>query len=396
MLGPPDAICLSNSLKQHWDVIVIGLGGVGSAAALHLASRGLRVLGIDQFAPAHDLGSSHGQTRVIRQAYFEHPDYVPLLKRAYELWDELERDARQQLFFRTGLLEVGPPDGVVIPGVLESAQRHGLEIETMRFDEARHRWPSLQSGDPTWHAIVESNAGYLLVEDCVSANLRLAVERGATLMHHTAVVDWQRDGKRLVVNTSATEKSGEHAEYFADRLLVAAGPWQAKMLKPYGVNLKLLRKYQYWFDIADHDLDQANGFPCFFFEVPQGYYYGFPNIDSSGVKVARHSGGRLVNDAATPKSDVDEEDLSLVRDFTENHISGITSALKRQAGCFYTVTPDEHFIVDRIPDAPSVTVVAGLSGHGFKFTSALGELAADLVVNQSAKAPEIFRLGRLV
>ena len=171
---------------NHWDVIVLGLGGVGSSAAYHLAAAGLKVLGIDQFAPVHDQGSSHGHTRVIRQAYFEHPAYVPLLRRAYELWDQVEQQTNRELFHRTGLVEIGPSDGIVIPGVKNSAATHGLQIETMSMTELPKRWPAIQ-GDRSWEVVIESNAGYLRVEDCVAAHLELASRHGAVLRHGETV-----------------------------------------------------------------------------------------------------------------------------------------------------------------------------------------------------------------
>ena len=188
-----------------WDVIVIGLGGVGSSAAYHLAKAGHRVLGIDQYPPAHDRGSSHGRTRIIRQAYFEHPAYVPLLQRSYQLWDELEQQAGEKLFYRTGLVELGPLNGIVIPGVLRSAAEHNLEIEQLSVAELSRCWPGI-SGQEDWQVVIERNAGFLGVEECVRSHLQTAHELGAGCLHGVKVERWEVDGSGVNVITSKSTR----------------------------------------------------------------------------------------------------------------------------------------------------------------------------------------------
>ncbi|NND96529.1 MAG: N-methyl-L-tryptophan oxidase [Pirellulaceae bacterium] len=376
-------------MTGHWDVIVIGLGGVGSSAAFHLAKTGRKVLGIDQFAPVHDRGSSHGRTRVIRQAYFEHPDYVPLLRRAYRLWKELEQESGQRLYQRTGIVEIGPADGVVVPGVLQSARDHDLNVQQLQMSEVTSRWPVLR-GDHDWTAVIESDAGFLRVESCVDAHLSLARASGCVCLHNQSVRKWQVDGSHISVTT-------DDGTQYCRHLVVASGAWSGPLLGRYGVPLTVLRKYQYWFATDDARFDLASEFPCFFFETPQGYFYGFPRLDNSGVKVSRHSGGRVLSDATIPVRDVDEPDAQLVCEFNKQYTLGLESPPRDRSGCFYTVTPDEHFIVDQLPDTPAVNVVAGLSGHGFKFTSVLGEMVAQMVHDQSnACVPELFRLARFL
>ena len=378
-------------MSNNWDVIILGLGGAGSAAAYHCGLMGLRVLGIDQFEPAHNQGSSHGHTRVIRQAYFEHADYIPLLGRAYELWDQLENESDEKLFHRSGLVQVGPADGLVIPRVIHSATEHDLEIEQLSMRELNERWPGLRGADD-WLAVVETNAGFLRVESCVAAHLRLAQANGVVCRHHVRVASWRVDGSGIEVQT---ENSVERCQ----KLLIAAGAWSGNLLRQYGVPLQVLRKYQYWFDPKSDRCDAQNGFPCFFFETPAGYYYGVPNVVeggvASGVKVARHSGGLPLSNASPPEIDIDEEDLSLVQSFHSAHLPDLSQSSKNTAGCYYTVTPDEHFLIDQLPDNPAVTVVAGLSGHGFKFTCVLGEIAATLVGGKARPAGlELFQMSR--
>ena len=355
-----------------WDAIVIGLGGVGSAAAYHLAHNGQHVLGIDQYPAVHALGSSHGQTRIIRQAYFEHSAYVPLLRRAYALWDELGERAGAQFLYRTGLVEFGPADGVVIPGVLRSARDHNLEVELLSVEEVNRRWPQM-SAPPHLQAVIEREAGYLKVEECVAAQLKLAKQAGATLLHETPVIDWQADGAGVKVTTHS-------GIYRAARLILAAGPWTAQLFTDMRIPLQVTRKYQYWYQPQSTGFLQEDGFPCFFHETPAGYFYGFPAIDAEGVKVARHSGGVPIHQP-TEVHPTDAADRQQVERYTAEYLPLLGNQLHRQVGCYYTLTPDEHFIVDLHPGHSQVVIVAGLSGHGFKFTSVLGEIACQLALN---------------
>lgn len=360
-----------------WDVIVIGLGGVGSAAAHHLVVAGHRVLGLDQYPLAHDRGSSHGKTRIIRQAYFEHPAYVPLLRRAYQLWTEIEQQVGAQLFYQTGLVEIGPEDGVVIPGVLRSAAEHGLPIERLPIAEVTRRWPGL-TGDESWQAVLEQNAGFLRVEDCVRAHQRMACEEGATCVHGVKVESWKADGSGVeVVTDQGTER--------ADRLVIAGGPWSGNLLAELNLELQVLRKHMYWFQASGthYNYDYEGGFPCFFHETAEGFFYGFPSIHGSGVKVARHSGGEPLAEPIEA-TETDDDDRAMINDYTAKYLPGVSNQMCVWSPCYYTSTPDEHFIIDTLPSQPQVTIVAGLSGHGFKFTSVLGEIASQLATTGSS------------
>jgi sarcosine oxidase len=373
-------------MASNWDVIVIGLGGVGSAAAYHAARSGHRVLGLEQFTPAHDRGSSHGQTRIIRQAYFEHPSYVPLLQRAYTLWHELETNTHQVLFHRTGLVEAGPADGVVIPGVLASARQHALPIDRLSHAEVSARWPGL-SGNPDWTFVLEQNAGFLRVEACVEAHLSMAQQAGATLRFETPVLHWRANEASVEVTT---QRGTEHAA----RLIIAGGAWSDQLLNGIGVPLQILRKHLYWFDADRSGYELSEGFPCFFHETPAGYFYGFPSIDGSGVKVARHSGGEPLQQPQH-NDQQDDKDRQRCEAYLRQCLPSVSSRLRRHATCFYTNTPDEHFIIDQHPLHRPVTVVAGLSGHGFKFTSVLGELASQLATGTTQLDIDLFRIARL-
>jgi len=357
-----------------YDAIVVGLGGVGSAALYHLAASGASVLGIDQFDPPHSRGSSHGQTRVIRQAYFEHPDYVPLLQQAYRLWDELQDAWGQTLFHRTGVMEIGPADGVVVPGVLRSAEQFGLAVDTLSMSEAVRQFPGIR-GPSDWRVVLERDAGYLDVERCVDAHLQLARRLGAVTRTGQTMTAWQP-------HRSGVEVHVGDQHFRADRLVLAAGPWASRWLSRF-VPLTVLRKHVYWYRTRDDRYHRQQGFPVFYFETPAGHFYGTPVIDDHGIKVSRHDGGQPVDaamiDAAHPR-DGDDEDAC--RTFLDQHLPDVLSQRTRHHGCYYTMTPDHDFVIDRLPGDPAVTVVGGLSGHGFKFTSVLGKLAADFTGDQ--------------
>lgn len=363
----------------HYDAIVLGLGGVGSAALFHLAHCGHRVLGLDRFPGGHDRGSSHGETRVIRQAYFEHPDYVPLLRRSYELWHELEAVSGEPLFHQVGLLQVGPPDGMVVDGVLRAAALHDLPIETLSAAETERRFPgvSVPAGSV---GVVERNAGYLLVERCVLAHLAAARSAGAQVRHDCDVQGWDAGDRGIIIHT-ATER------FTADRLVIAAGAWSSDLLKGLAIPLRVLRKHLHWFAGTPPEYRQAAGFPTFLFEVPQGIFYGFPQINAAGLKVAEHSGGTLITDPLADPRQPDPEDDARVRQFLRTCLPGVGPDRTGHAVCFYTLSPDEHFLIDRHPTSDRVVFAAGLSGHGFKFASVLGEVLADLALTGGCSLP---------
>lgn len=368
---------------KHYDCIVVGTGGVGSAALYHAARRGLRTAGLDRFPPGHDRGSSHGHTRIIRQAYFEHPNYVPLVLRAYRLWAELSATCGEALYHRTGLAQFGPPGGVVLPGVLDSAQRHGLSVERLTGAQAEARWPAFKAPPPL-EAVYEPQAGYLLVERCVQAHAALAQRLGAELHTGAAVRSWQAHAAGVCVQT-------EREAFAARYLIITAGAWAGQLLAGLGLRLEVRRKAMYWF-AADAPQYAAGRMPCYLYELPQGVFYGMPRIDHRGVKAAEHSGGPLVADPLAVDRAIDARDLARVQAFAETYLPGVEARVADHSVCLYTMSPDEHFIVDRHPDYPHVAFAAGLSGHGFKFACVLGEALVALVCGEP-KPAELEFLG---
>jgi sarcosine oxidase len=362
-----------------YDVIVLGTGGVGSAAVYQLARRGAKVLGIDQFPGGHDQGSSHGETRVIRQAYFEHSDYVPLLLRAYELWRELEQEAGVDLLHQVGLLQVGPPDGCVVRGVLEAARLHRLRVESLSREEIPRRFPGFRAAKDAV-GVFEPAAGYLRVERCVLTHLAAAKARGAEFRFGVEAQSWKQEGQGVRVITS-------EGNFVASKLIVTAGPWAPKLLADVDVPFIVRRKHLYWFPTSDPSYHESQGCPTYLYELPHGVYYGFPQIDELGVKVAEHSGGAVVDDPKNDPRPLDPADLARVEAFLAEFLPGVGRPMQRRSVCFYTMSPDEHFLVDRHPRQEGVLLVAGLSGHGFKFTSVLGEALAELALEGCTGLP---------
>lgn len=361
------------------DVAVIGLGGIGSSVLAELARRGLDAVGLDRHAPPHDLGSTHGRTRVFRLAYFEHPDYVPLLVEARTGWRSLEAETGRDLYRETGVLEVGPPDGMLVPGVLAAAETHGLTVERFDADGLRAAFPRFTVADDQVGAF-EPRAGVLAVEDAVAAALDVARRHGAEVRTGEAVTALTPDGSGWSVVT-------DRATLAVGSVVVAAGPWAPRVLAgPFPAasgRLSLRRKSLFWFRTAE----PAPGVgPAFAFERGDRIFYGFPE-DDLGLKVAEHTDGHPVDDPAGVDRTIDPAERDRLVAFLKAHLPHATTDVTHHAACLYTDTPDGHFIVDRLPgDAPGA-VVAGLSGHGFKFAPALGSALADLATEGRTDLP---------
>ena len=370
-----------SGLSETFDVIVVGTGGFGSSCLYHLAKRGLRVLGLDRFPVAHDRGSSHGDTRIIRQAYFEHPDYVPLLLRSYELWRELEAESGRDLMRLCGLIVAGSPDGDAVPGAKLAAQLHGLDIQSLDADSASERFPAFRvpSG---FEAVFEPAAGFLFVEDCVRTHVELAERHGAAIQTGEAVVDWSSNGNRVHVVTKSQT-------YEAASLVLTPGAWAghiphlADCLPP----IEVRRKPLLWHPVSKPHFHVDNGMPGFFFEMPDGEFYGFPSLDGETLKLAQHNGGEVVSDPLTVDRSLRASDVEPIAGFLRTVMPEANPEPARHAVCLYSMSPDSHFLIDCHPQFANVVFGAGFSGHGFKFTSAIGEAIADLVETGSTDLP---------
>ena len=345
---------------------------MGSAAAYHLAKRGARVLGLDRFHPPHALGSSHGQTRIIREAYFEHPAYVPLVQRAYTLWQELERESGGQLFLQTGGLMIGEPHGVVVAGSRLSAQTHRLPFEELSAAEIHERFPALRPAE-NMVGILEPRAGILFPEKSVAAHLAHA--KKAQLSYDEQVLHWKVDHGSVVVTT-------DKGEYACATLVLSAGSW-IKQLVP-ELPLVVERQVLFWFAAQEPEKFQPDRCPIHLWEHSPGkYFYGFPEV-GNGVKIAGHHEGEITQPDKINRT-VSPSEVAEMQKVARPYLPSLTDRCVESVVCMYTNTPDGHFLIDRHPAHPQVLLVSPCSGHGFKFSAAIGETVADLVMDGRSK-----------
>lgn len=364
------------------DVIVIGLGGMGSAAAYHLACRGARVLGLDRLRPPHDRGSSHGRSRIIRRAYMEGPAYVPLLRRAYELWDEIEAQTGRTLLRITGGLMLGPEDSQAVAGSVASAREHGLDHELLDAAGIRRRFPPLRPDDATM-GVFEPLAGVLDPEAAVSAYLQAAVSAGAEVRTGEVVESWESHGDGYRVKTRG-------GAFEAGALVLAPGPWAPDLLGDVGRSLVPTREVMHWLaPTGSLDPFLPGRFPVFIWEPAEGaVFYGFPALDGAqgGVKAAIHHGGGPTDAESVPRQ-VTDADVRAMRLCLSRWVPELDGRHLAGAVCLYTNTPDHHFLLGKHPEADGVALVAGLSGHGFKFASVVGEILTDLALTGATAMP---------
>jgi len=375
-----------------FDVIVVGLGAMGSAAAYQLAAAGRSVLGLEQFGPAHDRGSSHGRSRIIRQAYFEDPAYVPLLHRSYELWNRLEQESGRHLLTMTGGLMLGRPDSDVVGGSLRSAREHQLPHEMLDADEIRRRFPPF-TPEAEDQGLYEERAGFLDPEGCITAHLDRAEQLGAELHFDEAVTEWKAVGGGVSVVTAG-------GTYDAAAAVISPGAWGPRLLQEIRLPLVVERQVMYWFDpVGGTAPFEVGRFPVYIWETAVGtQFYGFPAQDGpgGGAKVATF---RLNGSETTPETidrTIHDDETDRMRAAVRGRVGALDAPLLWAKTCMYTTTPDEHFVIGIHPEHPQVALAAGFSGHGYKFASVVGEILAELVVDGRTRheitlfAPERF------
>jgi len=371
----------------HFDVVVCGLGVMGSATLWELSRRRLRVLGIDRFAPGHDRGSSHGATRVIRLAYFEHPSYVPLLRRSYELWRELEKVSGVTLVHLTGIVEMGQPEGVLVKGVLASAKMHGLCHELLSAKDLMRRFPAFQV-PPQYVAVVQPDGGFVDAEPSIHAMLALARDAGAEVRVGERIrgIEPHAGGVRIVTDTGSVD---------AGAAIVAVGPWVKSLLPELRAPLRVTRQAMAWFAPSEPSLLADGRCPVFLIESRHGIHYGFPLDGAGRIKVAKHHHRDQTVNPDDHDRQVSAADEALIRAALADHLPAANGRRLDGTTCLYTVTPDGDFIVDRLPDWPQVIVASPCSGHGFKFAPVIGEILAELAIDGATRHDITrFSLGR--
>jgi sarcosine oxidase len=372
---------------KNYDVIVVGAGVMGAATMFELATRGRKVLGFEQFYVGHDRGSSHGQNRIIRRAYYEHPSYVPLVNRAFEKWYELEQIDGHPLLIDCDCLSVGSHDSEMIRGVQHSARTHLLDVVSLSGDDLRNRFPQFRFNEEMV-GLLERRAGFLLVDACLSALVRTSLFRKARINQKETIESWVSDGKMVTVTTN---KSTYHAE----KLVLTAGSWAPSLLANEGTRFRVMRQVMFWVQPDERRQYRRDIFPVFLVDTPNGAFYGLPAINSSGIKVAQHYGAEEVRHPDEVDRTIHDEDFSPVKEFLSKHLPGVNGKRTRGEICMYTMSPDKHFVLDVHPAFQNVFVATGFSGHGFKFAPVVGEIMADLVEKGHTNLPaEMFRLSR--
>jgi sarcosine oxidase len=372
---------------MQYDAIVIGVGGMGSAAVYHLARRGCRVLGLEQFNIPHENGSSHGVNRIIRLAYAEHPDYVPLLRRAYDLWRELGTLSQERLLFVTGGIDAGAEDSSTVKGSLRACQIHDLPHEYLTAAELAERFPGfrLPAG---MVAIYQPDGGFLLSERSIANHVLAALASGAEVHAQEKVTHWEPadGGVNVLTNRGA---------YWAKRLVITAGPWAASLIPSLADAAKPERQVLLWAQPLRPELFQMGAFPVFNLEAPEGRFYGSPIHTVPGFKIGKYHHRHENTNPDRVDRAIHAEDEKVLREGLRRFFpdaDGPTMAMKT---CLFTNSPDEHFILGLHPEIPEVTIAAGFSGHGFKFCSVVGEIMADLAMNgETRHRIELFRPER--
>ena len=370
-----------------YDAIVIGVGGMGSSTLYHLARRGLKVLGLEQFEIPHELGSSHGYSRMIRYTLQEHPSYVPLVKRAYELWHELEQNINETLVITTGSVRAGPPYSDFYRGAIESCDRHQIPYEILNNTEVNRRFPGYQFPDGI-SSVYQPDGGFVLPEMCIVGHAQAAEEAGATIHTGETGLGWEIQNDSVSIRTN-------REVYSAARLVVTAGAWAAKLVPNVATYAIPERQVLGWFQPERPELFTPERFPVFGIWTEEGRYYGFPNYSVPGFKIGKSHHLFQKVDPDTMDREVHPEDEEVLRRFTSRYFPLAAGELLDRKTCIYTNTPDEQFMIGVLPDQPQVSVAAGFSGHGFKFASVIGEIMADLAQNGVTNYDiELFRLDR--
>jgi sarcosine oxidase len=366
---------------------VTGVGSMGSAACYHLAKRGYKVLGLEQFDISHEFGSHAGQSRIIRKAYFEHPDYVPLLERAYQNWKTLEWESEKQVYFKTGLLYAGKPENEIITGVERSAGLYNIDLDELNGLAATDRFPQFKFPED-FEILFEPEAGFLTPEISIRLYAKQAKHYGATIHTNEKVIEWKQEGDSVII------KTGKET-YQCNKLVITAGAWAGKMIPGFSNKIKVTRQFVAWVKTKNDEQFTLNKFPCWMIgdDKKHGCYYGFPLLDTekfgepAGLKLAHHFPSQITDPDQVNRQATDE-DIENVKYCLNKYLPGTFDGVLSTKICLYANSPDENFIIDQLPGyEENVSIACGFSGHGFKFASVVGEILADLAINGKTNFP---------
>jgi sarcosine oxidase len=365
-------------MPQHYDVIVAGVGGMGAAACHHLARKRQRVLGLERFDIGHGMGSSHGMSRIIRLAYFEGTQYVPIVKRAHELWTETGREAGMDLLYVTGSLDLASEGAGFVESSRRSCLDHGLEHDVLSHADIAKRFPAFHL--PKGHiGLWQKDGGFVASERAIYAHVGLAQARGAEIRANEPVLEWHPTaGGGVRVKTP-------RGEYTAGHLVITSGAWMDTLNPALAPHIKTVKQAIGWFTASRPELFRIGAFPVFILTVEEGNFYGFPLWEHPGFKIGGPHYGREPIDPSNPDRTPTPRQITLMREFLERYIPAAAGEPLGIKGCIYTVTPDEHFVIDTMPGAPQVSFASCCSGHGYKFASAIGEIMADIATTGSTR-----------
>ena len=382
------------SINNSFDIIVIGVGSMGSSTCYYLAQRGYKVLGLEQFTISHEFGSHVGQSRIIRKAYFEHPDYVPLMEKAYENWASLEQRAGEQVYFKTGLLYAGKPTNEIVKGVKQSAALYNIQLKKLKVNEAATRFQPFKFPD-NYEILVEPDAGFIPPERSIRLYASEAKKNGATILPNEKVMEWsertpseKKDGNNIIVKTDKNI-------YQCKKLVITAGAWAGKMIPGFTDKIKVTRQVVAWIKTKNDARFELNKFPCWMIgdDDKHGCYYGFPLLDTkkfgepAGLKLAHHFPYQIT-DPDNVNRQITDNDLENIKYCLDTYLPGGFDSFLSTKICLYANSPDENFIIDKLPGfEENVSVACGFSGHGFKFASVIGEILADLATQGKTSLP---------
>ena len=373
-----------------FDVIVIGVGSMGSATCYYLSKRGYKVLGLEQFDISHEYGSHAGQSRIIRKAYFEHPDYVPLLERAYKNWEQIERETGEQLYYKTGLLYAGISTNEMIKGVKLSASLYNIEMEQLNIADASHRFPQF-SFPNDFEILFEPDAGFLPPERSIRLYAAQAKKIGVSINTNEKVIEWKKEGVGIMVKT-------DRHTYYCNKLIITSGAWAGKMIPGFSSKIKVTRQFIAWIKTKNDNQFTLNNFPCWMIgdADKHGCFYGFPLLDTkkfgepAGLKLAHHFPAQVTNPDNVNRQTT-EDDLKNIKYCLDKYLPGVFDSVLHTKICLYGNSPDENFIIDKLPGyEENVSIACGFSGHGFKFASVVGEILADLAIEGKSNLPMEF------
>jgi sarcosine oxidase len=377
----------NNDEQRNFDMIVLGVGAMGSSTCYYLAKQGVKVLGLEQFDIPNELSSHAGQSRIIRKAYFEHPDYVPLLEKSYQNWKHLENITGTQVYFKTGLLYFGKPDHLVMKGVHESAGKYNIKLDTLSAKDMKAKYPQIKIPND-YEKLFEPEAGFITPERAILLYTDKALQSGAVIKTKVKVLQWNKSADGIEVTTSADS-------YFAKKLIITAGPWAGKMIKGLSSSLSVTRQMIAWLITKNNSLFELGKLPCWIIvdDSKPGIFYGFPILPVGkfngpiGFKLAHHYHGAISDPDTISRVPTGDDEINLIDTLNKFFPDGY-KATHVMKTCMYTNTPDENFILDFLPNYDKdVVVAAGFSGHGFKFASVVGEIMSDLAIKGSTPIP---------